>query len=223
MSADVHDLTGDKTMNANKNVKLANDDLWPVRSTGGTRALTEGNGPGETYRRPHAPRSDKPKNAVLTGPHFAINSTSELRSSATRRLRVSEGAPPSLRVLDRIQASYRLRIGYSPADRVSQIRRLVWSRGRTAHPRHPLPASSVDSYSRRQLAAYCRPNPPNCGQRPALIARKRSRSEVQFPRAVHGFDFTTLQLAPTTTRVPKQLTRSETTAAVIKSAAINPE
>ena len=123
MSADVHDLTGDKTMNANTNVKLANDDVWSPRSTGATSALTEANGASEMYRRPHAPRSAKPKNAALTGLHFDINSTSKLRSSATHRLRVSECASPSLRPLDRIRASYRRRIGYSPTDQISQIRR----------------------------------------------------------------------------------------------------
>lgn len=96
MSADVHDRTSDKTMNANTNVKLANDDVWSVRSIGGTSTLSGDTGASETaYRRPHAPRSGKPKNAALIGLHFDISSTSELRNSATRRLRVSNCLPPT--------------------------------------------------------------------------------------------------------------------------------
>ena len=68
MSADVHDLTGDMTMNANTNVRLANDDVWSMRSTGGTSALIADNGASEiAYRRPYAPRSAKPKTLSLTG------------------------------------------------------------------------------------------------------------------------------------------------------------
>jgi hypothetical protein len=89
MSADVHDLTGDKTMKSNAHVRLANDDVWSMRSTGGTSALIADTGASETaYRRPHAPRSGKPKSATLTGLHFDISSTSRLRS-ATHRSRIS--------------------------------------------------------------------------------------------------------------------------------------
>jgi len=53
MSADVHDLAGDKTMNATSCVRLANDDVWSVRSTGGASSLLGDNGASETaYRRP---------------------------------------------------------------------------------------------------------------------------------------------------------------------------
>lgn len=141
-------LHGDKTMFTNANVRPANDAVWSA--TGPTRALTEGNGAGETYRRPHAPRSGKPKNAPLTGLHFEISSTSELRTSATRRFRVSECARPSPRLLDRSRASYRRRNWYSPTDQVSQIRPPIWSRGRTAHSIDPPMGWSVDSYGRHQ-------------------------------------------------------------------------
>jgi hypothetical protein len=163
MSTDVHDLTGDKTMNANTNVKLANDDVWLVRSTGGTSALIADTGANETaYRRPHAPRSAKPKNAALTGLHFDISSTGRVRS-ATHRSRISDYGLSSLSLLHRIRASYRRRIGHSPTDQFSQIHHSIWSRGRTADPSHPLPASSIDSYGRRRLAAYCRPKSTQCG------------------------------------------------------------
>jgi hypothetical protein len=205
MSMDVHDLTGDKTMNAKPNVKLANDDVWSVRSTGETSALIANTRARKTaYRRPHAPRSAKPKNAALTGLHFDISSTGEL-DSATHRLRISDCARPSLRLLDRIQASYRLRIGYSPADQVSEIRRSVWSRVRTSHPSHPLPASSVNPYSRRRLAAYCRPKPTQLRSKTRVDCAQTKSIPDPIPRAVHRVDFTTLQLAPTTTHVPKQL------------------
>jgi hypothetical protein len=122
MSADVHDLTGDKTMNANLYVRLANDNVWLVRSTGGTSNLIADAGASKTaYRRPHAPRSDKPEKAPLPGLHFLISSISELRNSTTRPLRVSECAPPSLRLLDPLRTRYRRRIGDSPTDHINQI------------------------------------------------------------------------------------------------------
>jgi hypothetical protein len=208
MSADVHDLTDDTTMNANTNVRLTDDDVRSVRSTAATRSLTEGNGASETaYRRPHAPRSAKPKNAALTGLHFDIRSTGQL-DSATHRLRISHCARPSLRQLDRIQASYRLRIGYSLADQVGEICRPVWCRVRTSHPGHPLPASSVDSRSRRQLAAYRRPKPTELWPKSRVDSAKPKSIPGPIPRAVQCVAFTTLRLVLTMTHVPKQLSRS---------------
>ena len=184
MSADAHDLTGDKTMNATWYVKLANDVVWSGRSRGGTSGLIGANGGSETaYRRPHAPRSVTPKNAALTGLHFDISATGEL-SSATHRSRISDCAPLSLRLLVRLRASYRRRIGYATIDHVSQIRRLIWGRVRTAHPSRPLPTSSVDSCSRRQLAVYGRPKSTHLRSKSALILRERSPSQVQFHEQV---------------------------------------
>jgi hypothetical protein len=206
MSADVHDLTGDKTMNANTNVRLANDNLWSVRPTGGTSALVADNGASESgYRRAHAPRSDTPNNAGLTGLHFDIRSTSEWRCSATHRLRISDCACPSLRPLDRIRASYRRRIGDSPTNQVSEIRDRICSRGRAAHPSHPLPASSVDSYRRPQLAACCRPKSTQLRSKRRVVSPQTKSIPGPIPRAVHRVDFTTLQLAPTATNVSEQL------------------
>lgn len=110
---------GDKTMFTNANIRPANDAVWSA--TAPTRALTEGNGSSENaYGRPHAPRSGAPNNTALTGRHFDIGSASELRS-ATHRSRISDCAPASPRLLARIRASNRRRIGGSPSDRVSQI------------------------------------------------------------------------------------------------------
>ena len=190
-------------MYTNANVRPANDVL--CSATGPTRALTEGNEASETaYRRPHAPRSAMPKNSALTGLHFDISSTSEL-SSATNRSRVSDCAHTSIRLLDRIQVGYRLRIGESPTNQVSEIGCPIWSRRHIAHQSHPIAASSVNHYFKCQPAPYCR----------AKITQLRSRSGVDSaqtksipgpnPRAVHRVDFRTLQLAPTTTHVSKQL------------------
>ena len=204
MSADVHDLTGDKTMNSISCVRLANDDLWAVRSTGGASTLLGDNGASETaYRRPHAPRSDEPEKGVLTGLHFDISSTSEL-NSATHRSRISDCARPSIRVFERIQASYRRRIGYSPTDQVSQTRRLICIRGRTAHSSHPLPGLSVDSYSSPQLAAYCRPKSTQLRPKSRVDSAQTKSTPGPIPRAVHRVAFTTLQLAPPPTHVSKQ-------------------
>ena len=209
MSADVHDLTGDKTMNANRNVKLANDDLWPVRSIGGTSALIADNGASEiVYRVPHAPCSGKPKNAALGRLLFDINSTNELRSSATHRSRISDCARPSLRLLHRIRASYRRRIGYSPIDQVNQIRRPIWSRGRIVHPSGPLPASSVNSYSRRQLSAYCRPKSTQLRSKSRVDSGQPKSIPGPIPRAVQRDAFTSLRLVLTMTHVSKQLNGS---------------
>jgi hypothetical protein len=208
MSTDVYDLTGDKTMNANTNVKLANDDVWSVNSTGATRALTEGNGAGETaYRRSHAPRSGKPKNAAFTGLHFDISSTSE-RSSATRRLRVSECARPSLRPLERIRASYRRRIGYSPANQVSEIRRMVWSQDALLSrvTRGPLRRSILTVSA--SLYLYCRPKSTQLRSNSSPDSAQTKSIRGPIPRAVHGLDLATLQLASPTMHVPKQLTGS---------------
>ncbi len=204
MSADVHDLTGDKTMNANSCVRLANDDLWPVRSTGGTSTLIADTGPGETYRRPHAPRSAKSKNAVLSGLQFDISSTGEL-DSATHRLRISDCARLSLRLLDRIHATYRRRIGYSPADQVSEIRRPFWSRGKTAHSSHPLPRLSVDSYGSRQLVAYCRAKSTQLRSKRRGDSAQTKSIPSPIPRPVYRAAFTTLRLVLTMTHVSKQL------------------
>ena len=199
-------LHGDKTMYTNANVRPANDVLWSA--TGPTRALTEGNEASETaYRRPHAPRSAMPKNSALTGLHFDISSTSEL-SSATNRSRVSDCARTSIRLLDRIQASYRRGIGRSPADKVSQIRCPICSRRRTTHSSQPVPGLSVDSYRSSQLVAYCGPNATQLrSEAPVDCAQPKSISGP-IPRPVHRVAFTTLQLAPTMTHVPKQLTGS---------------
>ena len=110
---------GDKTMFTNANIRPANDAVWSA--TAPTLVLTEGNGSSENaYGRPHAPRSGAPNNTALTGRHFDIGSASELRS-ATHRSRISDCAPASPRLLARIRASNRRRIGGSPSDRVSQI------------------------------------------------------------------------------------------------------
>ena len=210
-------------MNETANVKLANHAIWSTRLTRVTPALTEANGANKTrYPGAHAPRSGKPKNATLTCLHFDISSTSEL-NSATHRLRASECAPPSLRPMDRIRASYQRRIGHSPTDQVSQIRRPIWSRGRTAHSSHPLPGLSVDSYSRYQLVAYCGPKSTQLRSKRRVDSAQTKAIPVPIPRPVHRVAFTTLQLAPTITHFRSNLPGARTTAALIKSAAINPE
>ena len=213
-------LHGDKTMFTNANVRPANDVVWSARSTGAT--LTEGNGTSETaYRCPHAPRSDEPDKAVLAGPHFDISSASELRS-ATRRLQVPECVRPSLRPLDLIRASYRRRIGRSPTDQVSQIHSPIWGRGRTAHSSHPLPASPVSSTIGASLRTIADRNATTCCKRRVDSAQTKSIPSP-IPRPVHRVAFTTLQLAPTRRTFRSNLPRAQTTSALTKSAAINPE
>ena len=208
MSADVHDLTGDKTMNATTYVKLANDVVWSVSSRGGTSGLNAANGASETaYRRPHAPRSGMPKNPALTGLRFNINSTSEC-GSATHRFRKSDCARLSLRLLDRIQASYRLRIGYSHAHQVSEIRRLVWRQVWSSQPSHSLPTSSVNPFSRHQLAAYWRLKPIRLRSKTRVDRAQTKSIPGPIPRTAHSVAFTTLRLVPTTTHLSKQLTGS---------------
>ncbi len=158
------------------------------------------------HRRPHAPRSAMPKNSALTGLHFDISSKSEL-SSATQRSRISDCAPPSLRLFG-IRASYRRRIGYFPTDQVSQIRGPVYSRGRAAHPSHPLPASSVEPYSSRQLAGCCRPKSTQLRSKRRVDSAQTKSIPGPIPRTLHCFAFTTLLLAAATTHVSKQLTGS---------------
>src|SRR5512134_800633 len=112
-------------MFTNANVRPFYDPVWS--GTGPTRALTGGNGASENaYGRPHAPRSGALNNAALTGLHFGISSTSEL-SSATNRSQISDCARTGIRLLDRIQASYGLRIGEAATNQVSQIGRPIWS------------------------------------------------------------------------------------------------
>ena len=220
MSADVHDLTGDKTMNSNAYVRLANDDVWSVRSTVGTRALTEANGASEMCRRPYAPRPSKPKNAALTGLHFDISPTIELGISATRKLPVSVCARPNLRLLDGIRVSYRRRIGVSPTDQVSQIHGPIWSREGTVQASHSRPGllrgyrlkvdrHSIDSHGRHQLVAYCRPKSTRLRSKMGVDYPQSKSNPAPIPLAVHRIAFPTLQLVPTMTHVPKQLTRSE--------------
>jgi hypothetical protein len=193
-------------MYTNANVRPAKNGVWSARSTGAT--LTEGNGAGETAcRRPHAPRSAKPKITALIDLHFDISSTSEL-SIATNRSRISDCARASIRLSDRIRASYRRRIGYSPIDQVSQICRPIWSRARTAHPSYPLPASSVNPYCRCQLAPYCRRKPTQPWSKTRVDCAQPKSISGPIPRPVHRVAFTTLQLAPTMTHVRKQLTGS---------------
>jgi hypothetical protein len=153
MSADVQDLTGDKTMNANTNVKLTNGNVRWTRSTGAPRALTEGNGAVEMYRRPHAPRSGKAKNAALIGLHFDISLTSELRISVTHRSRLSDCAHSSLRPLDLIRASYRRRIG---AHRSTSSARITARFGAGTHLAFESPAASIVGRL-PQLAPACGP------------------------------------------------------------------
>jgi len=195
-------------MYTNANVISANGGVWSARSTGATLALTEGNGSSETaYRRPHAPRSAKPKDAALTSLHFDISSTTE-SSDATRRLRISECARPSLRPLSRIRASYRQPIEDSPTDQVSQIHSPIWSQGRTAHSSHVLQGLSVDSYCGRQLVAYCSPRFNQLQSTRRVSSAQAKSTAAPIPRPVHRIAFTTLQPAPAMTHVPKQLTGS---------------
>ena len=200
---------GDKTMYTNSNVRPANDSVWSARSTGATWALTEANGASETAdRRPHAPRSDEPENRVLSGLHFDIRSTSEL-SSATHRSRISDCAALSRRLLVRIRASYRRRNGYSPTDQVSQIGRPIWGRGRDAHSSHRVPGLTVDFYNRYQPVAYYGPKSNPLWSKKRVDSAQMKSLPSPIPRPVYRVDFTTLQLAPTTTHVPKQLSGSE--------------
>jgi hypothetical protein len=158
-------LHGDKAMYTNANVRSANGGVWSARSTGATRALTEGNGASETaYRRAHAPRSAKPKDAALTDLHFDISSTCELRS-ATHGSRILDCARPILRLLDRIQASRRLRIGYSPTDQVSEIRRTSSQTGYTRYPSLHLTSCRLSSAARARLHLIAGRIPPNCRQK----------------------------------------------------------
>lgn len=151
------------------------------------------------------PAPMSPRKAVLTRLHFDISSTSELQS-AIQRSRISDCASPSLRLLDRIRARYRRRIGYSPADQASEICRPLWSRGSTARPSHPLPASPVNPCSRRQLAAYCRPKPTQLRPESHVDSSQMKALPSPIPRPAHWVAFTTLQIALTMTHVPKQLT-----------------
>jgi hypothetical protein len=219
MSADVHDLAGDKTMNASTNVKLANDDVCSARSTVGTRALTEANGASEMCRRPHAPRSSKPKNAALTGLHFDISPTSELGISATHKLRVSVCARPNLRLLDGIRLSYRRRIGDSPTDQVSQIHGPIWSREGTVHASHSRPGllrgyrlkvdrHSIDSHGRHQLSFHCRSRFNQLRSTRRVSSAQTESNPGPIPLAVHRIALTALQRAPAMTLVPMQLTSS---------------
>jgi hypothetical protein len=209
MSTDVHDLTWDKTMNATSYVRIANDDAWFVRSTGGTSNLIADAAASKTsYRRPHAPRSGKPEKAPLPGLHFLISSISELRNSTTRPLRVSECAPPSLRLLDRIRTRYRRRIGDSPTDHINNIHSPIWSRGRTVHSNHWRPGLSVDSYIRYQLLAYCGPKSNQLRTKSRVDSAQPKSIPGPIPRAVQCVAFTTLRLVLTMTHVPKQLSGS---------------
>ena len=171
-------------------------------------------------RRPHAPRSSKPKNAALTGLHFDISSTGELRINATRKLRVSVSACPDLRLLDRIRVSYRRRIGDSPTDQVSQIHGPIWSPEGTAHSSHSRPGllrgyllkvdrHSIDSHARHQLVAYCRPKSTQLRSKMGVDYAQTKSNPGPIPLAVHRIAFTTLQLVPTMTHVLKQLSWSE--------------
>ena len=208
MSMDVHDLTGDKTMNATSCVRLANDDLRPVRLTGRALTLNGDTGASEAaYRRPHAPRSGKPNNAALTGLRFDISSTSK-SSGATYGSRISDCSCRFLRLLDRIRAIYGRRIGYSASDQFSQIGRPIWSRGSTAYPSCPLPVSSVDSYSRRQLGTYCRPKSTQLRSKTRADSAQTKLIPSPIPRPVQRVGFTTLRLVLTMTPVPKQLNGS---------------
>jgi hypothetical protein len=207
-------------MYTNANVRPANDTVWSA--TGTTRALTEGNGASETaYGRPHAPRSAMPNNAALTGLHFDISSTSKL-SGATNRSRISDCSRISIMLLERIRASCRQRIGYSPAEQDSEIRRPVWSRVRISQPSYHLPASSVNPYSRRQLAAYCRPKPTQLRSKTSVDCTQTKSISGPVPRPVHHVALTTLQSTPAITHFRSSLPEAQTTAALTKSATINP-
>jgi len=196
-------------MFTNANVRLANEVVLSARSTGATQAaLAEGNGASENaYGRPHAPRSGAPKNAALTGLLLDISSTGELRSSAPHRSRISECAPASLRRLDRIRASYRLRIGYSRTDQVSQIWRSILSRGRTAQSVTHRPDYRSTPIVAPACGLIADRNPPNCGQRGALILRNRVDPESDYATGL----LRRLHNSPTCARdyvLPKQLTGS---------------
>ena len=182
-------------MNANSYVRLANDNVWLVRSTGGTSSLIADAGASKTaYRRPHAPRSDKPEKA-LPGLHFLISSISELRNSTTRRLRISECAPPSLRLLGRIRMRYRRRIGDSPTDHINKIHSPIWSQGRTVHSSHWRPGLSFDSYIRDQLVAYSGPKFTQLRSKRRVDSAQMKSIPGLIPRPVDRVAFITVQLA----------------------------
>jgi hypothetical protein len=223
MSTDVYDLTGDKTMNATSCVRLANFDLWPVRSTAGTSTLIGETGTSETaYRRPHAPRFAKPNNVLLTGLHLDISSTGEL-DCVTHSLRISDCVRPSLRLLDRIEASYRPRIAHSAADQVSQIRRPVWSRGSTAHSSQQLPGLSVDSYGGRQLVAYRIAKYTNLRSKRRVDSGQTKSIPGPIRRAVIESTSQLSNLHPRQRIFRGNSSGPQTTSALVKSPAINPK
>jgi len=192
-------------MFTNANVRRANEAVWST--TGPTRALTESNGASETVdRRAHAPRSAKPKDAASTTLDFDKSSTGEL-DSATHRLRISHCARRGLRVLDRIQASYRLRSGYSPANQVRFAARFgAEDRVHIRVTRDQLRRSTLTVSA--SLYPIANRNPPNCAPNRCPDSAQTKSIRGPIPRAVHRARITTLQLAPTTTRVSKQLTES---------------
>ena len=192
-------------MFTNANVRPANDAVWSA--TGPSRVLTESNGASETVdRRAHAPGYAKPKDAASTTLHFDISSTGEL-DSATHRLRISHCARRSLRVLDRIQASYRLRSGYSPANQVRFAARFgAEDRVHIRVTRDQLRRSTLTVSA--SLYPIANRNPPNCAPNSSPDSAQTKSIRGPIPRAVHRARITTLQLAPTTTRVSKQLTES---------------
>jgi hypothetical protein len=196
-------------MFTNANVRPANDAVWSA--TGLTLALTESNGASETVdRRAHAPRSAKPKDAASTTLHFDISSTGEL-DSATPRLRISDCARRSLRVLDRIQASYRLRGGYSPADQVRFAARFgAEDRVHIRVTRDQLRRSTLTVSA--SLYPIANRNSPNCAPNSSPDSAQTKSIPGPIPRAVHrsiSFSCTfPSTCARTTTRVSKQLTES---------------
>jgi hypothetical protein len=157
--------TIDEPLNASANVELAVDGARSARSKGGPTVLTDGTGVNEIRcRRPHAPRSGSPSDAILCRRKIVDEQTwmlrivtisaSEFRTETTLPRLGPASARPMPRHLGRIRATDRPRILRSQIELGGSVRHLIWSRACTEHPTRRLTGSSIAFHCCRRLACF---------------------------------------------------------------------
>jgi hypothetical protein len=216
MFVDVHEPTSDETMNLKANVELADCGARSAGSKGARSALTDGDGVDETRdRRPHAPRSGSPSDAILCKRKIVddearmlpvvTHSASELSTEITMPPLGTACGRPERRHLGRIRAIYGPRILRSQIEHEGSVRDLIWSRGCTGHPTRPLTGSSIAFHCCGRLA--CFPGPKSLPQsndwRPDFSQTESILDPM--PQPVDRVNLADPRASATAIHLPKQL------------------
>ena len=219
MFVDVHEPMSDETMNLDANFEIADCGVRSVGSKGGPLAPTDGDGVHEIRgRRPHAPRSDSPSDAIRCRCEIldqrtrmlrvVSNSASELPTETPRPPLGPTSARQKLSHLARIRPIYRARILRSEFEHDGSARHPIWTRRCTRNPGRRRTAWSVPFHGCCRRACV---RGIEFIQSPFKSRTDSSQTRSILASILQTFDrvrVADLWTSSTATHLPKQLTRS---------------